>query len=173
MSDDETFAASLGTRQRWIAGLGGIVGGFGVPFVLSVVLVATSGDLLFLILPLPFLGALWLAQGFAPSGYTLEEGRLILERRWLRRGIAYASIWEIDDRPRAVGGLGSVGLNSLFGAHGLRWNPRTGRHYLFITRTFDLVWLTTSRGLVALSPEEPATFRTRLAARLADRGTMP
>ena len=173
MSDDETFAASLGMRQRWIAGLGGIVGGFGVPFVLSVVLVATSGDLLFLILPLPFLGALWFAQGFAPSGYTLEEDRLVLERRWLRRGITYAAIWEIDDRPRAVGGLGSVGLNSLFGAHGLRWNPRTGRHYLFITRTSDLVWLTTSRGLVALSPEEPATFRTRLAARLAARETTP
>lgn len=173
MSDDETFTASLGTRQRWIAGLAGIAGGFGVPFVLSVVLVATSGDLLFLILPLPFLGALWFAQGLAPFGYTLEEGRLILERRWLRRGIAYAAISDIDRRPRAVGGFGSVGLNSLFGAHGLRWNPRTGRHYLFITRTSDLVWLTTSRGLVALSPEDPVTFTTRLAARLADREAMP
>ncbi len=173
MSENETFAASLGTRERWIAGLVGIVGGFGVPFVLSVVLVATSGDLLFLILPLPFLGALWFAQGLAPSGYTLEEDRLILERRWLRRGIAYAAIRAIDDRPRAVGGFGSVGLNSLFGAHGLRWNPRTGRHSVFITRTSHLVWLTTSRGLVALSPEEPAAFTTRLAARLADRETTP
>ena len=31
-------------RQRWIAGLIGIGLGFGVPFVLSVVLIATSGE---------------------------------------------------------------------------------------------------------------------------------
>ncbi len=49
---EETLDAVLGTRQRWISGLGGIGLGFGVPFVLSVLLVATSGDLLFLILPL-------------------------------------------------------------------------------------------------------------------------
>jgi hypothetical protein len=168
---DESFAASLGTRQRWIAGLVGIAGGFGVPFLLSVLLVATSGDLLFLILPLPFLGALWVAQGLAPAGYTLEDDRLILERRWLRRGIPYAAIAGVDRRTCSMGGLGTVGLNSLFGSHGLRWNPRTGRHYLFITRTTDVVWLTTSRGLVALSPERPAEFTTRLAERLAADGS--
>lgn len=169
----ETFDAVLGTRQRWISGVGGIGMGFGVPFVVSVLLVATSGDMLFLILPLPFLGALWAAQGFAPSGYTLDEGGLVLERRWFRRVLPYAAITEIDRRQRIVGGLGTVGLNSLFGSHGLRWNPRTGRHYVFITRTSDLVWLTTSRGLVALSPERPAEFTTRLGGRLGDFGSTP
>ena len=169
----ETFDATLGTRQRWISGLGGIGLGFGVPFVLSVLLVATSGDMLFLILPLPFLGALWAAQGFAPSGYTLSDGGLVLERRWFRRVLPYAAITEIDRRQRTVGGLGTMVLNSLFGSHGLRWNPRTGRHYIFITRTSDLVWLTTSRGLVALSPERPAEFTTRLAGRLGDHGSTP
>jgi hypothetical protein len=170
---EETFDAVLGTRQRWISGLGGIGLGFGVPFVLSVLLVATSGDPFFLILPLPFLGALWAAQGFAPSGYTLGDGGLILERRWFRRVLPYAAIVEIDRRRRPVGGLGAVVLNSLFGSHGLRWNPRTGRHYIFITRTSDLVWLTTSRGLIALSPERPADFTTRLAGRLGERGSTP
>ena len=70
---DETFSAVLGTRQRWIAGLIGIGLGFGVPFVLSILLVATSGDMLVLILPLPFLCGLWVLQGLAPSGYTLRE----------------------------------------------------------------------------------------------------
>lgn len=167
----ETFGAVLGTRQRWISGLGGLGLGFGVPFVLSVLLVATSGDMLFLILPLPFLGALWAAQGFAPAGYTLDDDGLILERRWFRRVLPYAAITEIDRRQRPVGGLGTVVLNSLFGSHGLRWNLRTGRHYIFITRTSDLVWLTTSRGLVALSPERPAEFTTRLAGRLGESGS--
>lgn len=168
----ETFDAVLGMRQRWISGVGGIGVGFGVPFLLSVLLVATSGDMLFLILPLPFLGALWVAQGFAPSGYTLDDVGLVLERRWFRRVLPYAAITEMDRRQRPVGGLGTVGLNSLFGSHGLRWNPRTGRHYVFITRTSDLVWLTTSRGLVALSPERPAEFTTRLAGRLGESGSI-
>jgi hypothetical protein len=170
---EETFAATLGTRQRWISGLGGIGLGFGLPFALSVLLVATSGDMLFLILPLPFLGALWAAQGFAPSGYTLDNDGLVLDRRWFKRMLPYAAITEIDRRQRPVGGLGSVGFNSLFGSHGVRWNPRTGRHYIFITRTSELVWLTTTRGLIALSPERPAEFTARLAGRLGDRGPTP
>jgi hypothetical protein len=170
---EQRFEAVLGTRQRWISGLGGIGLGFGVPFVLSVLLVATSGDMLFLILPLPFLGALWAAQGFAPSGYTLTDRGLVLERRWFRRVLPYAAITQIDGRQRSVGGLGAVVVNSLFGSHGLRWNPRTGRHYIFITRTSDLVWLTTSSGLVALSPERPAEFTAQLAGRLGERGSTP
>lgn len=170
---EQSFEAVLGTRERWISGLGGIGLGFGAPFVLSVLLVATSGDMLFLILPLPFLGALWAAQGFAPSGYTLTDRGLVLERRWFRRVLPYAAITQIDGRQRPVGGLGTVVVNSLFGSHGLRWNPRTGRHYIFITRTSDLVWLTTSRGLVALSPERPAEFTAQLAGRLGELGSMP
>jgi len=170
---DETFGAALGARQRWIAGLCGIGLGFGVPFVLSVFLVATSGDMLLLILPLPFLGVLWAVQGLAPSGYTLSEDGVILERRWLTRVLPYAAITAVDRQSRPVGGLGAMVLNSLFGSHGLRWNPRTGRHYIFITRTTDLVWLTTSRGLIALSPDRPAEFTMRLAERLAAPGTTP
>jgi len=170
---DETFSAVLGRRQRWIAGLIGIGLGFGVPFVLSVVLIATSGDLLFVILPLPFLCGLWVLQGLAPSGYTLREDGLVLERRWLSRMLPYAVILSVDRRPRRAGGLGAVGFNGLFGAHGVRWNPRTGRHYLFIANTDGLVWLTTQRGLVALSPERPEEFTARLGRRLAAGGPAP
>jgi hypothetical protein len=164
---DEFFPAVLGTRQRWLAGLGGIGLGFGGPFALSVLLLATSGDPLFVILPLPFLGALWMIQGMAPAGYTLDTEGVGLERRWLRRVIPYAAIGEVDRQPRAVGGLGGVGLNVLFGSHGLRWNPRTGRHYLFIANTVDLVWLRTAGGLIALSPERPDAFVAELSRRLA------
>ncbi|HWN92589.1 MAG TPA: hypothetical protein VNQ15_14310, partial [Verrucomicrobiae bacterium] len=86
---DEFFPAVLGMRQRWLAGVGGIGVGFGVPFALSIVLLATSGDPLFVILPLPFLGTLWMVQGLAPAGYTLDENGVGLERRWLRRVIPY------------------------------------------------------------------------------------
>ena len=92
MSDDAHFASSLGTRQRLIAGILGIGLGFGGPFLLSVALVATSGDPSFLILPLPFLGGLWMIQGLAPSGVRLEDDGVRLERRWLGRLVPYRVI---------------------------------------------------------------------------------
>ena len=106
---DRHFAASLGVRQRLIAGVVGIGLGFGAPFILSVVLVATSGDASLLILPLPFLGALWAIQGLAPSGYTLEAGGVRLERRWMSRLLPYAAIRAVDRQPRRSAGCSRSG----------------------------------------------------------------
>ena len=149
-----------------IAGIAGIGLGFGVPFVLSVAMVATSGDPSLLILPLPFLCALWVIQGLAPAGFTLETDGIRIERRWLSRLIPYVLIRGVDREPRAIGGFGAVGLNVLFGSQGPRWNRRTGRHYLAITDTTDLVYLHTRGGLVVLSPSRPDEFVARLHDRL-------
>ena len=101
-----SFHATLGSRQRIITGVFGIGLGFGAPFLLSVVLVATSGDPSLLILPLPFLGGLWVIQGLAPSGFTLEEGGLRLERRWLPRlipCIGKRTMWPVPPRATRAG----------------------------------------------------------------------
>jgi PH (Pleckstrin Homology) domain-containing protein len=163
------FPAVLGSRQRIVTGVLGIGLGFGGPFLLSVVLVATSGDPSLLILPLPFLGGLWAIKGLSPSGFTLEKDGVRLERTWLPRLVPYASILDCDREPRPIGGLLALGLNGLFGSHGSRWNPRTGWHYLAITNTRDLVYLTTTTGLVVISPSEPDQFIARLRARLHGR----
>ena len=160
------FPASLGRRQRLLAGVLGVGVGFVVPFLVSVALVAATGDPSALILPLPFLGALWVIQGLAPSGYTLEERGVRIERRWLRRLIPYDRIGTCDRRRRPIGGLLAVGINGLFGSHGPRWNPRTGWHYLAITNTDDLVFLETAGGVVVLSPTDPDEFVRALTARL-------
>jgi hypothetical protein len=160
------FPASLGRRQRLLAGVLGVGVGFVVPFLLSVALVAATGDPSALILPLPFLGALWVIQGLAPSGYTLEEGGVRIERRWLRRLIPYDRVGACDRRRRPIGGLLAVGINGLFGSYGPRWNPRTGWHYLAITNTDDLVFLETAGGVVVLSPTDPDEFVRALTARL-------
>jgi len=131
-----------------------------------VFLVATSGDPIFVIFPLPFLGAVWMLQGLAPAGYTLEARGIRLERRWLSRRLPYSAIRSVDRTPRPIGGLLAFGLNGLFGSHGLRWNPRVGLHYLAITNTSNLVYLETSRGLVVISPTEPDDLVTALRARL-------
>jgi hypothetical protein len=138
-----------------------------LPFALSVLLVATSGDPLFVIFPLPFLGAVWALQGLAPAGYTLEVRGVRLERRWRSRRLPYSAIRSVDRTPRPIGGFLALGLNGLFGSHGLRWNPRVGLHYLAITNTSDLVYLETSRGLVVISPTKPDDLVTALRARLS------
>jgi hypothetical protein len=81
-------------------------------------MVATSGDPSLLILPLPFLLGLWVVQGLAPAGFTLEAEGVRIERRWLSRLIPYARIRAVDREPRAIGGFGAVGLNGLFGSQG-------------------------------------------------------
>jgi len=160
------YPAVLGTRQRIVAGVLGLGLGVGVPIAASVVLMATSGDPVFVIFPLPFLGLVWAIQGLAPAGFTLEERGVRIERRWLTRRLPYAGIRAVDRTARPIGGLLALGLNGLFGSYGLRWNPRTGFHYLAITNTRDLVYLHTSRGLVVISPSQPDEFVTTLSARL-------
>jgi len=141
--------------------------GVGVPIVLSVALLASTGDPVFVIFPLPFLGLVWAIQGLAPTGFTLEGRGVRIERRWLPRRLPYSGIRAVDRTPRPIGGLLALGLNGLFGSSGLRWNPRTGLHYLAITNTRDLVYLHTARGLVVISPSPPDEFVTELSARLA------
>lgn len=157
----------LGRRQRLIAGILGIGLGFVAPFVLSIAMVATSGDLSLLGLPLPFLLGLWVIQGLAPSGFALEADGVRIQRRWLSRLIPYVLIRAVDREPRPIGGVGAVGLNVLFGSQGPRWNRRTGWHYLAITNTADLVYLNTRGGLMVLSPSQPDEFAARLGRRLA------
>jgi len=167
VAQEHSYAAVLGTRQRLVAGILGIGVGIGVPFALSVVFLAQTGDPEFLIFPLPFLGAIWFAQGLAPAGYTLGDDALVIERRWMPRAIPYGAIRGVDRRPRPIGGALSLGFNSLFGSHGTRWNRRTGFHYLAIANTRDLVYLETPRGLVVLSPDQPDAFVAELHRRVA------
>lgn len=166
-AQDAFYPAVLGGRQRLVAGVLGLGLGVGVPLAVSVALVASTGDLAFVMFPLPFLGAVWALQALAPAGYTLEPRALRLDRRWLPRRIPYAAIRGADRRPRPIGGLGALGLNALFGSHGLRWRPGTGLHYLAITNTRDLVYVDAGRMLLVLSPSQPDEFVAELGARLA------
>lgn len=163
----------LGTRQRWLAGLVGVGGGAGLPIAASVALMAGTGDPLFVVFPLPFLGLVWVVQGLAPAGYTLDGDTLVIERRWRPRPIALAAVTGVDRQRRPIGGLGALGLNGLFGAHGPRWNPWTGLHYLAIANTEDLVYLHTRRGLLVLSPARPDAFVGDVRARLGARAGPP
>ena len=150
-----------------IAGVVALGLAIGVPIVTSAWLVAVTADPVFVIFPLPFIGAVWLIQGMATTGYRFEDRGVRIERRWLSRRLPYTAIRDVDRVQRPIGGLLALGLNGLFGAWGLRWNRRTGLHYLAIANTHDLVYVHTVRGLLVLSPERPDEFVAQIRRRLA------
>ncbi|PYN91714.1 MAG: hypothetical protein DMD91_33695 [Candidatus Rokuibacteriota bacterium] len=49
---------------------------------------------------------------------------------------------------------------------GRGWRPGLGAYRILITNSFDVVWLQTTRGWVALSPERPEEFVARLRTRI-------
>jgi hypothetical protein len=57
----------------------------------------------------------------------------------------------------------------LFGRFGRFWNPRLGVYRLFLSNTSSVVWLATTEGWVALSPDRPDEFVAGVEARLAER----
>ena len=141
-----------------------VVGG---TLVLGLVMTVRSADLRWLFLSPPCAVMLWIAARLAPTGYRLAPDGLHVERRAGRKLIRYRDIRAVDRIPRAVGGLTMGGSNGLFGRFGSFWNPRLGFYRLFLSNTDAVVWLSTARGLVGLSPERPDEFCLRLSQRMS------
>ena len=59
-----------------------------------------------------------------------------------------------------------LGPRGVFGRFGRFWSPSLGVYRLYLTNREQVVWLSTDRGLVGLSPDRPAEFVDRLASRL-------
>ena len=138
----------------------------GGSIVIGVVMTARTSDLRWLVLSLPFTLMLLVAVRLAPSGYRLATEGVHVERKAGAKVIPYRDIRTVDRQPRSPRGVTITGSNGLFGRFGQFWNPRLGLYRLYLSNTESVVWLTTSRGLVGLSPDRPDEFAERLAARL-------
>ena len=147
-----------------------VIGG---TLVLGLVMTARTADLRWLFISLPFVVMFWIAARFAPTGYRLAADGIHVERRTGRKVVPYREIRAVDRVPRSVKGLTFGGSNGLFGRSGSFWSPRLGFYRLFLTNTDAVVWLNTTRGWVALSPDRPEEFCARLAARLPDQNRPP
>jgi hypothetical protein len=127
---------------------------------------ARTADFRWLVLSLPFTLMLLVAARLSPSGYRLASEGVHVERKAGARVIPYREIRAVDRQPRSPRGVTITGSNGLFGRFGQFWNPRLGLYRLYLSNTETVVWLTTARGLVGLSPDRPDEFVERLAARL-------
>jgi hypothetical protein len=135
--------------------------------ILGIAATVSSGRPEWLFLSLPFALVLFVLGRLAPTGYRLGPDGIHVERRAGDAVIPYARIRAVDRAPRPVTGISTFGSQGVFGRFGWFWAPRLGTYRLFLTNTTDVVWLETSEGLVALSPDRPDEFVARLHARLS------
>jgi hypothetical protein len=159
------FGATLGNGERWST-LAAVVLGLVGTFVLGLFLMIRTGDLRFLLLNLPFAVMLWFLGRYAPSGYRLAGDGVHVERRAGPCVIPYATIRAVDRAPRSLNGISVMGSKGVFGRFGRFWNSRLGLYRLYLTNRDSVVWLATTDGLVALSPDRPDEFLARLQARI-------
>lgn len=135
--------------------------------LLGVVLTARTGELLWLFLSLPFTLALLLMAAFAPVAYRLDREGVYVERRARPAVIPYREIRSVDRVPRPLAGISMMSSNGIFGRFGQFWNARLGFYRLLLTDRNKVVWLQTTRGWVALSPDRPDEFVERLSGKIA------
>ncbi|MGH7388195.1 MAG: PH domain-containing protein [Candidatus Rokuibacteriota bacterium] len=133
---------------------------------LGIVFTAQTGDLRWIFLGLPFALVLFVAGRFAPTGYRLGPQGVHIERRAWAKVTPYREIRGVDREPRRIVGMSMMGSNGVFGRFGRFWNMSIGFYQLWLSNTRTIVWLHTSDGLIALSPDRPDEFVERLRARL-------
>lgn len=133
---------------------------------LGILLMAKSGDLRWVFLGLPFTLVLFVGGRYAPTGYRLGSDGLHIERRAGPRVIPYRAIRLVDRQARRTGGLSVLGFKGAFGHFGRFWNPSIGTYQLWLTNTHSIVWLATTAGWVAVSPDRPDEFVARLRAHI-------
>ncbi|HEX9051784.1 MAG TPA: PH domain-containing protein [Anaeromyxobacter sp.] len=107
------------------------------------------------------------AWALAPAGYTVEAGRLRVDRPLRSIEIPFASIRAVAALPEgALRGSARIGGSAgLFGYYGRFWSRRLGAFRLYATRRSGLVLVDTERERFVLSPEPPERFLDVLASR--------
>jgi hypothetical protein len=161
----DDFPATLGPSERWstIAAVAlGVVGmsALGIAFAME------TGEPRWLFLGLPFSAVLFLAGRYAPSGYRLAADGVRIERRAGPVRIPYREIRAADRSARPPLGLSVLASRGVFGVFGRFWSTRLGFYRLYLTNRTTIVWLDTTRGWVAVSPDRPDEFLARLQARI-------
>jgi hypothetical protein len=110
---------------------------------------------------------LGLAFSLAPSGYSVEAGRLRIERPLRPIEVPLASIRAARALPDGElrGAIRVAGSGGLFGYYGRFWSRRLGAFRLYATRRTGLIVVDTSTDRFVLSPEPPERFLDVLLSR--------
>ena len=146
----------------------GLVVGIGSPLIAGISAMAATGAPWLLLLPILIALIFLVSARLAPRAYRLGADGVHVERRGTANVVVpYRDIRGVDRVRRSLVGLGA-GSNGFLGrfTFGRGWRPGLGAYRILITNSFDVVWLQTTRGWVALSPERPEEFVARLRTRI-------
>jgi hypothetical protein len=108
-----------------------------------------------------------LAWALAPRGFSVEAGRVRVERHLLPVEIPLREVRAAEVLPEGAlrASVRLWGSGGLFGYYGRFWSKRLGRYRLYATRASGLVRLATARDTWVFSPEPPARFVEEVLAR--------
>ncbi len=134
--------------------------------ILGVAFAMKSGNPRWMFLSLPFALILFVIGRYAPQGYRLAGDGVHVERRAGPRVIPYRTIRAADRVARPLAGISLTASKGIFGRFGRFWNTTLGFYRLFLTNRESVVWLQTSDGWVAISPDRPDEFVARLRTRI-------
>ena len=139
-----------------VVGLGGV----------GIVMTVKTGEPRWMLVALPFALVLFWAGRYAPHGYRLAPEGVHVERRAGTKVIPYRSIRAVDRAPRRLQGMSVTASKGIFGRFGRFWSSSLGVYTLYLTNGENVVWLSTDRGLIGLSPDRPDEFVESLRRRV-------
>ncbi len=144
-----------------------VVGGFGQTLYAkynnpAVMLV----PLVFLVTPVLLLFAL---RGEAPTGYTLDDNAVHIERRCGAVTLPLSAIREVRELPPQVTFMRIGGSGGWYGYYGEFKNRELGQVTMYATRSDGMVLLATDGRNYVITPASPAAFVADLEARLRSR----
>mgnify|MGYP003700929803 FL=1 len=157
----------LSPRARLLTYGVGLGVGLGVPLALAIGFTAGFGDPAFLLLPLPFAGALLLAWLFRTTGYRVGPDAVMILSPVREVSVKISALDSVSfpssKPPGNVFGLWRV--EGLWGARGTYWNRSWGKFRVYVTDDRNRVELRLAKGgRVLLSPDRPEDFVRELSS---------
>ena len=166
------FPARLAPRQLLLSRTLGYGAGILLPALIGLFIAAVYGEYRALLLPLPFLFVLAIADAFRPRGFRIDTDRIAVVRRigpvtWPLSDLAILRAppqWS-GSKPVAV-----LATRGLFGTYGWFWNRDWGMHRVYITDPAEAVEIELTSGRrIVMTPASHRDFVSALrdAARRA------
>jgi Bacterial PH domain len=166
----EYYKATLSPRGRLLTYGVGIGVGIGVPLALALGFSVGFRNPMFLLLPLPFVGALFVVWRYRVTGYRIAGRALAVVSPM---GDHLVDLSDLDtvrfpasSPPGNIFGIWRV--EGFWGTRGTYWNRGWGRFRVYVTDDKNRVELLLKSGQrIIISPDDPQKFARRVSTLLA------
>jgi hypothetical protein len=168
--DGRFYSATLSPKARLLTYGVGLGVGLGVPLALAIGFTLGFGDPAFLLLPLPFAGALLLAWLFRTTGYRVGPDAVAILSPVSAVPVKLSALDSVrfpaSSPPGNVFGLWRV--EGIWGTRGSYWNRSWGKFRVYVTDDSKRVELRLAEGgRILVSPDRPEDFAREVSSLLS------